>query len=120
MTQILGQQGELLAAQYLENQGFCILAKNYKKFFGEIDIIAKQGNLVAFVEVKTRTNNLISLHELVTPPKQRKIIRVAQSFISALRSTENITYRFDVALIHVQPEKKELTYIPNAFCPQEY
>ena len=120
MTQKLGAQGELLTVQYLQNQGFQNLACNYKKFFGEIDIIAKRNDIITFVEVKTRSNVTISMHELIAPSKQRKIIQVARSFISTQKTTDQISYRFDVALIHAQQDKHELTYIPNAFCVPEY
>lgn len=121
MTQKLGAQGELLTVQYLQDQGFQILACNYKKFFGEIDIIAKRNDIITFVEVKTRSNVTISMHELIAPSKQRKIIQVARSFISTLENqTDNTVYRFDVALIHAQQDKNQLTYIPNAFCMTEY
>jgi len=121
MTKKLGDQGEQLTVDYLHNQGFSIVARNYKKFFGEIDIIAQRDNTITFVEVKTRSNVTISMHELISPSKQRKIIQVARTFISTVKnSSENTIYRFDVALIHAQPDKHELTYIANAFGAPEY
>lgn len=117
MTQTFGQQSEQIISKYLSNQKFVILEQNYKKFFGEIDIIAQKDDLIVFVEVKARKNSKISLHHLVTYPKQQKIIKVAQFFIAQhLQSMQNKTLRFDVALLHVQDQKTpELTYIPNAF-----
>jgi len=121
MRQQLGQKGELLTVHYLQDQGFTIITRNYKKFFGEIDIIAQRQNIIAFVEVKTRSNVTISMHELISPSKQRKIIQVARTFISTLeKQCDDTVYRFDVALIHAQQDKNELTYIPNAFCMPEY
>ena len=52
--QSLGRLGEDLAAQYLAEQGFAILARNVRTPYGEIDLLAQQGDLVVFVEVKTR------------------------------------------------------------------
>lgn len=49
-----GQQGEQLAANYLQGQGYTILARNWRCRYGEIDIIARKGNLITFVEVRTR------------------------------------------------------------------
>jgi len=121
MRQQLGQQGELAAVQYLQDQGFTIIARNYKKFFGEIDIIAQRKNIIAFVEVKTRSNVTISMHELISPSKQHKIIQVARTFMSTLENPcDDTVYRFDVALIHAQQNKNELTYIANAFCMPEH
>ncbi len=117
MTQKFGQQSEEFVSKYLQDQKFIILEQNYKKFFGEIDIIAQKDEVIVFVEVKARKNSKISLHNLVTYPKQQKIIKVAQFFIAQnLKYAQNTTLRFDVALLHVQDHQKpELTYIPNAF-----
>ena len=117
MTQQFGQQSEQVIAKYLIDQNFLILENNYKKFFGEIDIIAQKDELIVFVEVKARKNSKISLHNLVTHSKQQKIIKVARFFIaSRVNLMNNKTLRFDVALLHVQDHQApELTYIPNAF-----
>lgn len=121
MTKIVGQRGEAVVVSYLQNQGFKILAQNYQKFFGEIDIIAQRDNILCFIEVKTRKSTLVSMHELVTPIKQRKIILVAKTFISSHRSMpENMIYRFDVALVHLDGNDYKITYIPNAFSMAEY
>lgn len=120
MTKIVGQQGEAVVVSFLQNQGFKILAQNYQKFFGEIDIIAQRENIVSFIEVKTRNNPVVSMHELVTPVKQRKIILVAKTFISLqYNMPENTTYRFDVALVHLNDNDCNITYIPNAFSMAE-
>lgn len=120
MRQQFGQESELIVTRYLQNQNFSILVSNYKKFFGEIDIIALKDNLVVFVEVKARKNSKVSLHYLVPYAKQQKIIKVARCFISENESKmQNKILRFDVALLHLKDgQKPELTYIPNAFCLQ--
>lgn len=119
MTQQFGKEGEQIVCKYAQNQGFEILACNYKKFFGEIDIIAQKNNLIVFIEVKARKNSLVSLHELITHSKQKKIIKVAKTFIFERQLSEK-TFRFDVALLHQQDNKQtDLTYIPNAFYDQE-
>jgi len=117
---LFGHQSELLVADLLKDQGFKILEQNYKKFFGEIDIIAQKKDLIVFVEVKARKNSQISMHELVRPSKQRKIILVAQSYMGRHNIYQKIC-RFDVALLHIVNDKEpELTYIPNAFCQGGY
>lgn len=119
-TSLFGQQSELLVVKYLQDQGFVILETNYKKFFGEIDIIARKKDLVVFVEVKARKNSKISLLSLVLPSKQKKIIKVAMSYMGKHDLHEFIC-RFDVALLHVLDGKlPEITYIPNAFCQEQY
>lgn len=115
-----GKESEQLVADYLSNQGFKILELNYKKFFGEIDIIAYKKDLIAFVEVKARKNSKISLHSLILPSKQKKIIKVAMSYMGSHNIDEKIC-RFDVALLHlIDGKAPELTYIPNAFSQTEY
>lgn len=117
MTLKFGKQSEYAVMQYLRNQNFTIIAHSYKKFFGEIDIIAKKNNVIAFVEVKARKNSKVSLHDLITPSKQQKIIKVAQNFISKYPVTDGIIFRFDVALLHLQDNREtQITYIANAFC----
>lgn len=119
MTQQFGKQSEQIVCEYVKSQGFEILACNYKKFFGEIDIIAQKKNLIVFIEVKARKNSLVSMHELITYSKQKKIIKVAKTFIFEHQLTDK-TFRFDAALLHQQDNKPaELTYIPHAFYDQE-
>jgi len=116
----LGQFGESFVVDHLKNQGFKILEQNYKKFFGEIDIIATKEDLLIFVEVKTRKNIQTSMFELVLPSKQRKIILTAKSYLS-LNNLSNITSRFDVALVHYAIDQApELNYIPNAFYGSDF
>ena len=122
MTQQFGQQGEQMVMDHLRDQGFQILTHNYKKFFGEVDIIAKKKDVIAFVEVKARKNSKVSLHSLITYSKQQKIIKVAQTYIKEYGiSLAHTTLRFDVALLHLQDQQApQLTYIPNAFCQTSY
>ncbi len=117
MTKQFGQSSELFVINYLVKQNFKILAHNYQKFFGEIDIIAQQNNLIVFVEVKARKNSTVSLHQLVTHTKQQKIIKTAKHFMSQhISIMQNKVLRFDVALLHLQDHKEpELTYVENAF-----
>lgn len=114
----LGKDSEDLVAQKLQEEGFKVLEQNYKKFFGEIDIIAQKKDLVVFVEVKARTSPKTSMFELVQPAKQKKIIQVALDYITK-KNLDNITYRFDVALVKYQNDIVEMSYIPNAFYQRE-
>lgn len=119
-SKLFGNQSELAVANFLEKEGFNILKKNYKKFFGEIDIIAGKKNMVVFVEVKARKKDAGVMHELVTPAKQRKIGLVARSFISEHMQEKEVTYRFDVALVYASSDNQKITYIPNAYTVSEY
>jgi len=109
-----GKEGELLVAQYLKEKGYTIISQNYRKFFGEIDLIAQKKDTIAFVEVKWRHNPLIDSAELIGPSKQKKIISIAKEFLSKHNNLE-VVCRFDVALIEENNNSIELRYIQNAF-----
>lgn len=114
-TQVEGYNGENRVAEHLMRDGFTIIARNYAINAGEIDIIARKGMLTIFVEVKTRTTSAyFDLTEVITPSKQRKIIRTARYWI-ANHSEHAMDYRFDVALI----EQEDISYIPDAFHAQD-
>ncbi len=115
MTKQFGNASEDLVTQYLIKQGFVILERNYKKFFGEIDIIARQSNVIAFIEVKARKKENF-MYQLVDTRKQHKIGMVARLFISTLADNyDKYVYRFDVALVSGDEGKQNITYIPNAY-----
>ena len=109
-----GKEGELLVAQYLQKKGYTIITQNYRKRFGEVDLIAQKDDTLAFVEVKWRNNPLIDSAELIRPSKQKKIISIAKEFLSK-HTHEDIVCRFDVALIEYNNNSLSLQYIPNAF-----
>ncbi len=113
-SHILGQSAELEIVNLLQSQDFTILEQNYKKFFGEIDIIAQKNDLIVFVEVKARTNPKTSMFELVPQSKQKKIKQTANAYIA--KNNKKVSYRFDVALVQYCKEKSpQITYIAHAF-----
>ena len=113
----LGKKGEQLVAHYLKKDGFEILAMNYTRRCGEIDIIARKNEVLAFVEVKVRSYAYFNISEVIVPAKQNKIIRTALSYIAEQRF-EDMVYRFDVALLEQKNHDFEVTYMPNAFTQQ--
>jgi len=111
----LGDTGEQIVTSHLTSKGFFILEKNYRKRFGEIDIIARKNDILAFVEVKLRKKDYFPLSQVVTVTKQRKIIKTAKTFILE-HALYSLLYRFDVALITYDTDNQpNLTYIENAF-----
>ena len=75
-----GKQGEDLAAAHLADNGYRILQRNYRSVFGEIDIVAEEGDTLVFVEVKSRRSEAYGDAQLaVGPEKQRQISRVVMS-----------------------------------------
>jgi len=115
----LGAYGEKKVAEWLQQKGFTIQETNYRKKYGEIDIIATRNDIVAFIEVKFRTTHYFNLSEVITPSKQRKIIKTAKTYILESGMIGKI-YRFDVALLEKHIDKFKLTYVPNAFTQRRY
>jgi putative endonuclease len=109
-----GNQAEHFVAQELERKGFVIVARNYKKFYGEIDVIAQKKELLVFVEVKVRRSGIEYMAELVPYSKQHKIGLVARTYITQFQITDKIC-RFDVALVVADDKGFQLNYIENAF-----
>ena len=112
--QILGTQGEDLVAEYLRYHGFKILARNYHSSSGEVDLIACKGDILTFVEVKTRSYHLVEPAALVPLAKQQRIIRSAYAFI-AQQALEDKIYRFDIAFLQSVHGTLTIDYVENAF-----
>ena len=117
----IGILGERLAADYLERQGFEIIARNWRapETRNEIDLIARDGDCLVFVEVKTaRTLKIGDPLTWVPPRKQRAIIRAAKAFIAARRPTES-EFRFDVVVLAPpvpgSEDRRGLRHVPAAF-----
>ena len=117
-TRTRGDQAELRVAQHLECEGFTVIARNYHCRNGEIDIIARRDEVIAFVEVKMRVSAMPDFGELVNVTKQKKIITAARRYI-AQSTHEDVTYRFDVACVIGDHDSARLIYIPDAFNSDE-
>lgn len=112
----LGKQGESIAARHLKRAGYKILTKNAVCGKYEIDIIARDGDTIVFVEVKTRRSNAFLDPEAnITPAKQLHLRRAAAVYCHQNPSA-TMYYRFDVVTV-VLPEtgKPNVTIFPNAF-----
>lgn len=95
----VGTKYENIAAAFLKKTGFIILERNYRNKMGEIDIIAREGHYLCFVEVKYRSGvNYGYPSEAVDKRKQKKIIDVALTYIKSNQLLEQ-EYRFDVVEI---------------------
>lgn len=112
----LGKLGEKIALRYLEAKKYKILARNFRLFRGEIDIIALDQNALVFVEVKTRKSTDFGLpEESVTPSKQEQIKKIAQGFLTKNNLIET-ECRFDVvSLIQNEGKGFSIRHIQNAF-----
>jgi len=116
-----GQWGETLALNHLVRRGYTVVATNYRKRFGEIDIIARDKDILVFVEVKCRSKLTFgSPLEAVDRRKQQRMCRVAMEYMQSHKCGE-CNARFDV--IAVQPDPQSLPgkgqalieHIENAF-----
>lgn len=111
----LGKWGEEVAAQFLQQQGFTILQRNFRAERGEIDIIAREGEEVVFVEVKTGSSKTYGPpEEWITRSKQRQLYKVASLFIEQNPDLQ-VDYRFDVVVIDGDPGGYEIRHYRNAF-----
>ncbi len=114
--QRLGQSGEETVARYLEKNGYTILTKNYRCKIGEIDIIARDGADLVFIEVKTRSGlGYGSPAAAVTLRKQRQITRAAQWYL-AEQQLFDVPARFDViSVLYGEANRQQIDHINNAF-----
>ncbi len=114
-NQSLGRRGERVAAWYLRLHGYRILAANYRTRFGELDLVARQGDEVVFVEVKTRTGRTFGYpEEAVHRTKLRHIVAAAEVY----RTQERLTGRpFRIDVISVEPAGRfglpKITHLRN-------
>ena len=109
--------GESLAVKHLKARGCEILAQNYRARRGEIDLIARDGEFIVFVEVKTRRSLRFGLPQAaVTWQKQRQISKVALAYLQA-QNLLDAPCRFDVIAIHLSPQLEllRLEQIESAF-----
>ncbi len=116
-TKSLGERGERLAAKYLRGLGYKILARQFKSRFGELDIIALDGDTVVLVEVKTRSSDSAGQPvEAVTAAKQAQLTRLALAFLKQHHLLESRA-RFDVVAITWPEESSDpqVEHFINAF-----
>ncbi len=106
---LLGREGEERGVRYLKALGYKILSRNFRTRFGEIDIIAKDRDIIVFVEVKTRSDNSFGLpHESVTPWKLGHLIKSSQYFC-LVNKCENSPQRIDVLSL----DNSDITHLKN-------
>jgi putative endonuclease len=111
----LGKIGEDLASRELERRGYAIVARRYRRRGGEIDIVARDGPTIAFVEVKTRDGGRFgSGADAVTVLKRRRMAQVASEFLVRHRLTE-CPCRFDVVSIQLGAGHPVIEVFQNAF-----
>ena len=93
-----GLLAELVGVVYLSLQGWRIIARRYRNPWGEIDLIARRGSSLAFIEVKARATREAAAESL-GPVQRSRIVRAAQGFLAANPSLQSLTPRFDVMVV---------------------
>ena len=113
-NQRIGKWGEDIATEYLTQKGYELVARNIRTPYGEIDIIAKQGDITIFVEVKTRTSNKMGLPEESITPRKREHMLAAADHYAAENEIDH--WQIDVIAIEGKPasSKPKITYFENA------
>ncbi len=115
----LGKEGEELAAAHLKKQGYAILKMNYRYGRSEIDIVAKQGEIIVFVEVKTRLSTQYGLpEESVSTSKIKQIAYGAEGYL--VENNLNLECRYDIISVVMKNGRFELTHLEDAFWPGLY
>jgi len=111
----LGQKGEELALRFLKKNGYRLIERNYTCKMGEVDIVAREKDILAFIEVKTRKTTTFGPPQMaVDQRKQEQLSRVALHYLKEKR-LERIKARFDVVAILLSPKGPEIELIRNAF-----
>lgn len=109
-----GEKGERLAARHLRRRGYRILERNYQTRFGEIDLIARKGGVLVFVEVKTRADGApVSGRDAVDAAKQARVRAAALQYWQAGHA--DLQPRFDVVEVVLSSGGARVEHIENAF-----
>lgn len=117
-TKLFGNNGEDIAVSYLKKEGYKIVERNYRASRGEIDIIAHDGERLAFIEVKARRNREFGEGQwAVDARKQKQIIKAALNYMMH-RKLKNMAYRFDTVIVEDhQADGYKVMLIKDAFQP---
>lgn len=111
----LGAWGEEKARRFLEEQGLTVLEQRYAVGEGEVDLIARDGDILVFFEVKTRQSDYFGHPvEAVTLAKQQRLVKAAEHFLYKNKLDEEFA-RFDVLGILLQGKKTDILWIKDAF-----
>ncbi len=110
----LGKIGEELSVEYLQKNGYDILQTNYVFQKAEIDIIAKKDNILAIVEVKTRSSLDFGLpQDFVKPKKIQLLVKAVNEYV--ISNDLDVEVRFDIIAVHRDGKKFNIEHLENAF-----
>jgi putative endonuclease len=112
----VGALGEKMAVDFLKKHGYKIVQRNFRCREGEIDIIARQGDCLVFVEVRTRKSSGFGIpEESITPVKSKRLVDLANTYLQSCGSFPQ-SWRIDVIAVELKPDNKlsRLEHIENA------
>jgi len=102
--QVLGAAGERLARRHLEQRGYRFVAANWRRPYGELDLIMRDGDALVFVEVKTRHGErLVTAEESLTAAQARRLLLAAQSFLAERVDLAGLFWRIDLVAVTLAP-----------------
>jgi putative endonuclease len=113
----LGRTAEQIAAEHLQRQGMEVLTRNFRRRNGELDIVARAGEVLAIVEVRTRSSDAFGgAAASIDGWKRHKIIRAAQQLLQQERELAKLRVRFDVIVVHdADSAQPRVEWIQHAF-----
>ena len=111
-----GDAAEERACRHLDRSGFTIMERNFRTRGGEIDVVARKGDVLVFVEVRSlEVPGFGTPEESVTPAKRRRIVGAARQYLSKVPPSSWSEARFDVIAIEGSGDAAELRHYPAAF-----
>jgi putative endonuclease len=111
----LGKWGEDLALKKVKKLGYQCIARNYRCPQGEVDLIARDGDTLVFVEIKTRRGRSLEYaKEAVNQRKRRQLSKVALAYMKS-KGFADVRARFDVVVINLNGGEEEIEVVRNAF-----
>lgn len=109
-----GKKGEQLAVDYLTENGYNVVHRNYRYLKAEIDIIARKGDILAIVEVKSRSSDYMQpIADTVTEKKIKLLVLATDHYI--ISKDLDVEARFDIITIHKSGTKFSIEHLENAF-----
>lgn len=110
----LGKKGEQLAVDFLEEKGYTIFERNYRFEKAEVDIIAQKENILAIVEVKTRsTTDFGNPEEFVKPKQIKNLVKAVDEYVNV--NSLDVEVRFDIVAIITSGKTNEIEHLKDAF-----
>ena len=111
----LGEQGETLAFEEIKRLGYTNIIRNYRCRLGEVDLVAEDGDVLVFIEIKTRRGRSLGFaKEAVNARKQKQVSKVALNYMK-INNCCDVSARFDVVAVAIGSGPPQIEVIKNAF-----